>query len=100
VDDFAARWSDPRGGEAATAFAVCDEVYHLITRDLDAQVLRTTLEATHTIWHGVAAVSASPPSMSSDRRCTAEAMRRFAASTIHLSCIAYDGEGFVAWEPR
>jgi hypothetical protein len=96
VDDYNPRWSDQvRLGP--NAFGVGEEVYHLLRGDDDEEAFCEALRYGNVIWHGVAAVCGTAPSLDSARASTAAELERCAAEARLVTCSAYDGEGFVAW---
>jgi hypothetical protein len=98
VDDFNPRWEDIRD-EAyyPAAFGASDQVFHLLTADSDVDMLVDAIQAGNTVWHGVAAVCATPPVLGEGRQSTETELQKSAHSVLALTCTAYDGEGFVLW---
>jgi hypothetical protein len=98
VDDFNPRWSErDTAALGPTAFGVDEEVYHRIDADVDDDEFAIILSNGNTFWHGVAAVCSMKPTINASRTSTASELARCAASVRLITCIAYDGEGFVAW---
>jgi hypothetical protein len=97
VDDCNPRWTELDKAYWANAFHVDDVVYHQLTLADDADAFERALRASNAIWHGVAAVcgfSVTPD----ETRGVNDADLKACASTVRLlTCVAYDGEGFVAW---
>ena len=100
VDDVDGVWGDPELEDSPTAFGVGEEVYHLLTADDGYEAVLGVIEATASVWHGVAAVSTPPPSEEGAQASALDALIRCARSVIEISCLAYDGQGFVVWRRR
>jgi hypothetical protein len=100
VDDFNPRWSDRADLGAylgPTAFGVGDEIYHLLTPDHSEEDFVAALCEGNANWHGVAAVCRESVALDPARETTTSDLIQCAASALLITCIAYDGEGFVAW---
>jgi hypothetical protein len=97
VDDFSPTWGDPGSDAEANAFGVGSEVYHLLTADDDAQTFAAVLSSSSEVWHGVAAVCEQAPVRDGTQTVTPDDLAESAASVLMLTCVAYDGEGFVGW---
>ncbi|MES1156969.1 MAG: hypothetical protein ABUL73_04225 [Alphaproteobacteria bacterium] len=97
IDDFDPSWSEVQMLDDPDAFGVEDEVYRLFTStEKPARIIRA-LGLSDTGWHGVAALCAEAPEIDDDRITSIEALQQSALSTFLITCIAYDGEGFVVW---
>lgn len=96
VNDPLLRWRDIPPNEYPAAFAVGEEVYHLLTSDLDGDVLVGALSAAP-FWNQLSAQCLIAPDVNDTRMCSAAELRKCAASVIEIMCDAYDGEGFVVW---
>jgi hypothetical protein len=97
IDDFNPTWGDPGSDDEADAFGFDAEVYHLLTAEDDVLTFAQVLLTSHVHWHGVAAVCEVAPLLDDTRTADAEGFAESAASVIVLTCVAYDGEGFVVW---
>ena len=97
IDDFNPRWSEPLAREAAMAFGVGEEVYHLFDATAEAEAVAEVLSYTDTVWHGAAAVCGSIIDVAEDRRVSELSLRNCAATALEITCTAYDREGFVIW---
>jgi hypothetical protein len=100
VDDVDAQWGDPALEDSPTAFGVGEEVYHWLTAEGGLEAIEEVLGAAGSVWHGVAAVCTPPPAGQDSAPDAYEAMVRCARAAIEISCLAYDGEGFVVWRRR
>jgi hypothetical protein len=100
IDDVDAVWGDPELDDSPTAFGVGEEVYHLLTADDGFESVLTVVEASASVWHGVAAVCTPPPAEEASPASAMDALVRCARAVIEISCAAYDGEGFVVWRRR
>lgn len=97
VDDFNPRWSDQPSYLGPTAFGVGEEVYHLLTPEHGEDDFVSAVASGNTLWHGVAAVCRVAPGIDNARSSTPSELKRSAASALLVTCVAYDGESFVAW---
>jgi hypothetical protein len=97
VEDWVARWSEDREQVELSAFGVDNEVYHLVSSGAPADEIDKVLRIAHLPWHGVEAVCTTPLTLSDQRECTPDALRRTALSATLFTCSAYDGEGYLAW---
>lgn len=100
VDDFDLTWGEPGSDDEANAFGVDDEVYRLLTAEDDVLAFAEVLSATHVRWHGVAAVCARAPEIDGTQTASLDALAEAVEGVSLLTCVAYDGEGFVAWKRR
>ena len=100
VDDFDPTWGDPGSDDEANAFGVGSEVYRLLTAEDDVLAFAEVLSATHVLWHGVAAVCGRAPELDGTQTASIEELAETAETVSLLTCVAYDGEGFVAWRRR
>lgn len=100
IDDFDATWGAPELEGSATAFAVDDEVYHLLNGESRIDEIADVLQAASRVWHGVAAVCVPAPIETTDAGSALAALGACARTVVELSCTAYDGEGFVVWRRR
>jgi hypothetical protein len=100
VDDVDATWGDPGLDDSPTAFGVGEEVYHWLTGEDGQAVVEETLASAGAVWHGVAAVCTPPPSEQDGTPSALDALLSCARAVIEISCLAYDGEGFVVWRRR
>lgn len=97
VDDVHPRWSDQPSYLGPGAFGVGEEVYHLLTVDHTEGDFLDAVHCGNAFWHGVAAVCRLAPRLDQARTSTPSELEASAASALLITCIAYDGEGFVAW---
>lgn len=100
VDDVNPRWSERPSYLGPHAFGVGDEVYHLLTHDQTEAECAAALSEGRALWHSVAAVCSVAPRVDSGRNSTASELERSATSALVITCMAYDGEGFVAWRRK
>jgi hypothetical protein len=100
VEDHVARWLEDRERVEPSAFGVDNEVYHLVSSDASPDEIDDVLRIAHLPWHGVEAVCTTPLTLSAQRECTPDALRRTALSAMLFTCSAYDGEGYLAWRKR
>jgi hypothetical protein len=100
VDDFDQTWGEPGSDDEANAFGVESEVYRLLTAEDDVLAFAEVLSATHVRWHGVAAICGRAPEIDGTQTASLEALAEVVESVSLLTCVAYDGEGFVAWKRR
>ncbi|HEX4182588.1 MAG TPA: hypothetical protein VHY34_04955 [Caulobacteraceae bacterium] len=100
VDDVDAVWGDPELEDSPTAFGVGEEVYHWLTADDGFETVLGVTEEASSVWHGVAAVCTPPSSEQGGQPSALEALLACARSAVEISCLAYDGEGFVVWRRR
>jgi hypothetical protein len=97
IDDVNPRWSDPPSYLGPGAFGVGEEVYHLLTVDHAEGDFLDAVHCGNALWHGVAAVCRLAPKLDHARTSTPSELEASAASALLITCVAYDGEGFVAW---
>jgi hypothetical protein len=100
IDDFNARWGDRELEDSPTAFGVGEEVYHLLGAASTAADIAEVLRNTDCVWHGVAAVCVPRPLETADDQSALAALHECARTVVEISCVAYDGEGFVVWRRR
>ena len=100
VDDFDPTWGEPGSDDEPNAFGVGAEVYRLLTAEDDVLTFAEVLSATHVLWHGVAAVCARAPEIDGTQTASVDELAECAETVSLLTCVAYDGEGFVAWRRR
>jgi hypothetical protein len=100
VDDFDPTWGEPGSDDEANAFGVGSEVYRLLTAEDDVLTFAEVLSATHVLWHGVAAICGRPPELDGTQTASFDSLAEAAETVSLLTCVAYDGEGFVAWRRR
>ena len=100
IDDFDLAWGEPGSDDAADAFGMEDEVYHLLTEDDDVQTFADVLTASSLSWHGVAAACSAAPGLDETRTTNLDSLTEAASTVTFITCAAYDGEGFVAWRRR
>jgi hypothetical protein len=100
VDDFDLTWGEPGSDDEANAFGVDDEVYRLLTAEDDVLAFAEVLSATHVRWHGVAAVCGRAPEIDGTQTASEASLAEAVETVSLLTCVAYDGEGFVGWKRR
>ena len=100
VDDFDPTWGEPGSDDEANAFGVGDEVYRLLTAEDDVLAFAEALSATHVRWHGVAAVCGRGPELDETQTASLDDLAEAVSSVSLVTCVAYDGEGFVGWRRR
>jgi hypothetical protein len=100
VDDFDPTWGEPGSDDEANAFGVGSEVYRLLTAEEDVLTFAEVLSATHVRWHGVAAVCARAPELDGTQTASLDSLAEAVETVSLITCVAYDGEGFVAWRRR
>jgi hypothetical protein len=100
IDDFDLTWGDPGSDDAADAFGMEEEVYHLLTADDDVQTFADVLSGSSLSWHGVAAICSAAPGLDETRTTNLDSLTEAARTASLLTCVAYDGEGFVGWRRR
>ncbi|MBI1361462.1 MAG: hypothetical protein GC155_14385 [Alphaproteobacteria bacterium] len=98
IDDFNPRWGDTDTYFEPTAFGVGEETYHVLTAEHGDDDFASAVHNGNALWHAVTAVCRVAPSIDATRASTPSELRRCAASAILITCIAHDGEGFVAWQ--
>jgi hypothetical protein len=100
VEDCVQNWRLDRERIEPSAFGVEEEVYHLLPSHASSDEIDAMLRIAHLPWHGVEAVCLTPLSLSAQRECTPQSLRRTALSAVLFTCSAYDGEGYLAWRKR
>ena len=100
IDDFDPTWGEPGSDDEANAFGVGDEVYRLLSAEDDVLAFAEVLATTHVRWHGVAAVCGRAPELDGTQTASPESLAEAAETVSLITCVAYDGEGFVAWKRR
>lgn len=100
VDDFDLTWGETGSDDEANAFGVGEEVYRLLTAEDDVLTFAEVLSATHVRWHGVAAVCARAPDIDGTQTSSLESLAEAVETVSLITCVAYDGEGFVSWRRR
>ncbi len=100
ADDCNPRWSELGERADPSAFGVDEEVYHLVPTDASPDEIKGALLIGHLPWHGVATVCSTLVTLSAQRACTLDALRRTALSAVLFTCAAYDGEGYLAWRKK
>jgi hypothetical protein len=83
---------------ADTAFFVGTAVFHAIDGVSSERSVEYALAASP-FWIDLRVVTLAPPKIEPDRESTTDELRKSAAAAIAISCSAYDGEGFVVWQP-
>jgi hypothetical protein len=63
-------------------------------------VFAEVLSGTHVRWHGVAAVCGRGPEIDGTQTASLDALAEVVETVSLITCVAYDGEGFVAWKRR
>jgi hypothetical protein len=97
IDDVNPRWPEPVATREPFAFGVAEEVYHRLTSGATMKEILDTMYSARTLWHAMVAVCDEPLVIDDARTAKAEALRQTARSARAISCLAYDGEGYVAW---
>lgn len=98
VDDVNPSWTELSASRRlGTEFGVGEDVYHLLTAFHDEQAFIAALNASDTIWHGLAAVCVAPLWLGAARTSTRDSLQKCVHSVTMITCTAYDGEGFVMW---
>jgi hypothetical protein len=100
IDDVDAVWGDPALDDSPTAFGVGEEVFHWLTGEDGLAAVEETLATAASAWHGVAAVCTPPPSETDGAPSAQDALLRCARAAMEISCLAYDGDGFLVWKRR
>jgi len=100
IDDFDHVWGEIALEDSPTAFGLDEEVYHLLNGANRVDQIAEVLQQTNCVWHGVAAVCAPRAVETSDDQSALAAVIECARSVIEISCVAYEGEGFVVWRRR
>ncbi len=100
VEDCVARWSEDREYVEPSAFGVDEEVYHLVPSGASPDDIDDVLRIANLPWHGIEAVCTTPLTLSAQRECGPDTLRRTALSAVLFTCSAYDGEGYLAWRKR
>ncbi len=97
IDDFNPIWDDPQRNYSLgdTAFGIGKETYHWFDARHEPETIRTALQDSDAVWHGVSAVSECP--LPSVLPPSADWLIAQAKSATAIFCSAYDGEGFVGW---
>jgi hypothetical protein len=100
VDDFDLTWGETGSDDEANAFGVGEEVYRQLTAEDDVLTFAEVLSATHVRWHGVAAVCARAAELDGTQTSSLDSLAEAVETVSLITCVAYDGEGFVAWRRR
>ncbi len=81
-------------------FLYLEEIYFLLNKDnVTSELIRSTINQSGVIWHTLFMLSFADNSKIIEKNITIDGIKEFCLNTRMLIIGAYDGEGYVFWEP-
>ncbi|MEE3501076.1 hypothetical protein [Acidiphilium acidophilum] len=99
IDDAAAHPSDPTLRTVANALALDNEIFYLLSHAAPPEAIRATLARGNHLWHGLAILCRPAHPIEPQTMPPQAILYRAFAHITELETTAYDGEGFLFWQP-
>lgn len=81
-------------------FLYLEQIYYLVKNNASAEVVKSAIDEVNALWHLLFIVTEIPNTILLGQQVSLEKIQKFCKNTLLLVVGAYDGEGFVLWEPH